>query len=61
MSDQATTLREDAELREERDRYRAALVRISDAESGIWGRMAHQALHPEDVGRPAVADAKDRA
>lgn len=31
----------------ERDRYRAALARISDAESGIWGQIAHAALHPE--------------
>lgn len=27
--------------------YRRALVRISDAESGHWGWIAHEALHPE--------------
>jgi hypothetical protein len=32
---------------QERDRYRAALARISDAESGVWGQIAHQALHPD--------------
>lgn len=34
-------------LDDERDRYRAALARIADAESGVWGQIAHQALHPE--------------
>lgn len=31
----------------ERDRYKAALIRIADAESGRWGWIAHDALHPE--------------
>jgi len=28
-------------------RLRKALERIASAESGVWGRMAHEALHPE--------------
>lgn len=28
------------------ERYRRALVRIANAESGWWGRIAHEALHP---------------
>ena len=36
-------IRREAEL----DRYRAALVRIADAESGVWGWIAHDALHPD--------------
>jgi len=32
------------------ERYRRALVRIADSESGIWGRIAHVALHPEREG-----------
>lgn len=31
----------------ERDRYRKALARIADAESGHWGWIAHEALHPK--------------
>jgi len=29
-------------------RYRAALARIADAESGHWGRIAHDALRDGD-------------
>lgn len=28
----------------ERDRYRTALRRIADAESGVWGAIAREAL-----------------
>lgn len=35
-----------AELVAERDRYRDALAQIAGDESGIWGRIAHEALHP---------------
>jgi len=31
----------------EYDRLRKTLARISDAESGYWGRIAHEALHPK--------------
>lgn len=31
-------------LRVEHDRYRRALEQIADAESGGWGRIAHNAL-----------------
>jgi hypothetical protein len=31
---------------EERDRYREALLRIANAQSGVWGQLAHEALHP---------------
>lgn len=33
----------------ELDRYRAALVRIANAESGYWGVIAHEALHPPEA------------
>jgi hypothetical protein len=29
------------------ERHRKALVRIADAESGHWGTIAHEALHPK--------------
>jgi len=32
-------------------RYRAALARIADAESGHWGQIAHQALR--ENGEPS--------
>lgn len=41
-------------LREENARYQAALERISDAHSGVWGRIAFDALHPE---RPPLEEA----
>ena len=37
----------DRDLVAERDRYRDALARIANAESGPWGQIAHAALHPE--------------
>lgn len=37
-----------AEARAEAGVYRAALARIADSESGVWGRWAHEAL---DAGR----------
>jgi hypothetical protein len=33
---------------EELERLRAALRRIADAESGHWGWIAHEALHPKE-------------
>lgn len=30
-------------------RYRAALERIANAESGYWGRIAHEALRDQNV------------
>lgn len=41
-----TSSERERELREERDRYRRALERIADQESGGWGVIAHEALHP---------------
>lgn len=41
----------------ERRRYRAALERIAEAESGVWGWIAHEALYPD---RPVVRPAKRR-
>ena len=37
----------DDQTRVERDRFRAALAEISDADSGKWGWIAFNALHPE--------------
>ena len=40
----------------DRRRYRAALERIANAESGVWGWIARDALDPERAphgGRPA--------
>jgi len=34
-------------VRADVERYRAALVRIANAESGQWGWIAFEALHPE--------------
>lgn len=34
-------------LREENVQLRAALRRIADSESGVWGWIAHEALHPK--------------
>jgi hypothetical protein len=34
------------------ERYRLALVRIANAQSGVWGRIAREALHPKQT--PAV-------
>lgn len=31
----------------ERDRYREALAQIADGQSGVWGRIAWNALHPD--------------
>jgi hypothetical protein len=44
--------REYARLQAERDHYRRALRAIADAESGAWGRQAHDALQhpPHDEG-----------
>jgi hypothetical protein len=39
-------------LETEHARYAGALRQIASAESGIWGRIAHDALHP-----PADQDA----
>lgn len=53
-------------LLEERDHYRAALVRIADANSGEWGWIAHEALkgpdgtpHPLVEGSERGADASE--
>lgn len=40
------------------DRYRAALRRIADAESGYWGRVAHEALHPSSADARSFATGK---
>jgi hypothetical protein len=37
---------EHARVKAERDHYRRILRSIADAESGAWGRQAHDALHP---------------
>lgn len=39
----------------ERDRYRVALMKIAGAESGVWGRIAHEALR-SDPARSSVED-----
>lgn len=31
---------------DEHARFRKALVRIADAQSGLWGKVAHEALNP---------------
>lgn len=50
MADEDARLRSELkEVREERDRFRRALARISDAESGHWGRIAHDALRGKDA------------
>lgn len=36
------------------ERYRRALVQIADSESGVWGWIAHEALHPKT---PTTGDA----
>ncbi len=47
-----------AHLRAERDRYRTALVRIADNESGVWGHWARDALYPpEPKPTPKESDA----
>jgi hypothetical protein len=40
-----------AALRAERDHYRAALVRIADAESCHWGVIAREALRPHEIAK----------
>lgn len=46
------------QLQAERDRYRAALARIAGAESGIWGRIAHDALRgPKGTAAPLPREA----
>lgn len=58
------------QIREEHARFRKALVKIANANSGRWGWIAHEALHPKKVterdidvlSRAAVAPApKDEA
>ena len=43
------------DIREERDRYRDALVEIANQESGIWGTIADRALRSERAsGNPSI-------
>jgi hypothetical protein len=42
----------------ERLRYRAALEQIAGAESGIWGRIAHEALKASTVDLEAETEAE---
>lgn len=40
----AQVIAERDEARAERDIYRRALVQIADAQSGTWGKLAHDAI-----------------
>jgi hypothetical protein len=41
-------------LEAENGRYRAALRQIASAESGAWGWIAHEALHPTELDEGAA-------